>query len=545
MIFGPKKMCARRKRRPMMRQFWNRRLMSFGRRAGDDVEVLRLAAEQQVAHAAADEVGGVIVAAEPLDDLGGVGIDPGSGLSAFAVRGTTPTPRNHRCSAISRDARAHSRRGHGRVGIVDRRPGAWASGRACSSRRVPRRRRGGVGFAAACRAFVGAACRVRACAGGRVGDGRTGLVRRSGGGGDRRLGRCSRREPLGPAAGSGAGAAAAGAAAGGVAAGGAAGAGAAGAVAADGGIGSIDGGAADGGAATGAATAGGLRLAAWPPPYCHQAQTPAPAIDRPPTNASKRLNAFERGGSTTCVCALTSNGVWNRAAGSAVGGGTTTAGRSASGNGCNARRRPVEELNGARRQLDVRRVRGVDVGQMDAAPEQRPAHGVRRNRHRLRRGRRAQAAADRRGALQRIHHVFQAGEPGVGARRRRAAERHRRAGVDLDRLRVEPGRLGRVRVDDDLRDARQRAGRLVERPQLLEHLGDLLVVDHGRAPSAARARRPRRSAAGGRRPRRCARRALHPPRRRERSFRPRGDFNGYRYKNTHRGLRRLMYAATR
>ena len=64
-------------------------------RAGDDVEVLRLAAEQQVADAAADEVGGVIVAAEPLDDFGGVGVYPGSGLSAFAVRGTTPTPRNH------------------------------------------------------------------------------------------------------------------------------------------------------------------------------------------------------------------------------------------------------------------------------------------------------------------------------------------------------------------------------------------------------------------------------------------------------------------
>ena len=65
------------------------------RRAGDDVEVLRFAAEHQVADAAADQVGGVIVAAQALDDFGGVGIYPGSGLSAFAVRGTTPTPRNH------------------------------------------------------------------------------------------------------------------------------------------------------------------------------------------------------------------------------------------------------------------------------------------------------------------------------------------------------------------------------------------------------------------------------------------------------------------
>ena len=45
-----------------------------GRRAGGDVEVLGLAAEQQVADAAADQVGGVIVAAQALDDFGGVGV---------------------------------------------------------------------------------------------------------------------------------------------------------------------------------------------------------------------------------------------------------------------------------------------------------------------------------------------------------------------------------------------------------------------------------------------------------------------------------------
>ena len=46
-----------------------------GRGAGGDVEVLGLAAEQQVAHAAADQVGGVIEAAQPQDHLGGVGVD--------------------------------------------------------------------------------------------------------------------------------------------------------------------------------------------------------------------------------------------------------------------------------------------------------------------------------------------------------------------------------------------------------------------------------------------------------------------------------------
>ena len=75
MIFGPKKTWASRKRRPMMRQLRKRRLISCGRGAGDDVEVLRLEAEQEVAHAAAHQVRGVPGVFQPPDDVGRVGID--------------------------------------------------------------------------------------------------------------------------------------------------------------------------------------------------------------------------------------------------------------------------------------------------------------------------------------------------------------------------------------------------------------------------------------------------------------------------------------
>jgi hypothetical protein len=43
--------------------------------AGDDVEVLRLEAEQEVAHAAAHQVRGVPGVLQPPDDVGRVGID--------------------------------------------------------------------------------------------------------------------------------------------------------------------------------------------------------------------------------------------------------------------------------------------------------------------------------------------------------------------------------------------------------------------------------------------------------------------------------------
>ena len=55
MISRPKNTCARRKRRPTRRQLRNSRFTCFGQRVGGDVEVLRLDADQQVAHAAADQ----------------------------------------------------------------------------------------------------------------------------------------------------------------------------------------------------------------------------------------------------------------------------------------------------------------------------------------------------------------------------------------------------------------------------------------------------------------------------------------------------------
>ena len=48
-------------------------LMRVRRRA--DVEILRPAAEQQVAHAAADQIGDVVVLVQPVQDFESVGID--------------------------------------------------------------------------------------------------------------------------------------------------------------------------------------------------------------------------------------------------------------------------------------------------------------------------------------------------------------------------------------------------------------------------------------------------------------------------------------
>ena len=75
MIFEPKKMCASRKRRPMMRQLRNSRRISLGVALVATSKSFGLLPEQQVAHAAADEVGGVVEAAQPLDHLCGVGVD--------------------------------------------------------------------------------------------------------------------------------------------------------------------------------------------------------------------------------------------------------------------------------------------------------------------------------------------------------------------------------------------------------------------------------------------------------------------------------------
>ena len=75
MIFGPKKTWASRNRRPMIRELWKQAPDLFRGGAGDDVEVLRLEAEQEVAHAAAHQVRGVTGVFQPPDDVGRVGID--------------------------------------------------------------------------------------------------------------------------------------------------------------------------------------------------------------------------------------------------------------------------------------------------------------------------------------------------------------------------------------------------------------------------------------------------------------------------------------
>ena len=47
-----------------------------GPRAGGDVEVFGLVAEQEIAHASAHQIGRMPVARETLDHLGGIGVDP-------------------------------------------------------------------------------------------------------------------------------------------------------------------------------------------------------------------------------------------------------------------------------------------------------------------------------------------------------------------------------------------------------------------------------------------------------------------------------------
>ena len=59
----------------MIQQFRNSRLTWYGMRGRADVEVLRPAPEQQVADAAADEVGDVVVLMEPVEHLQRVGVD--------------------------------------------------------------------------------------------------------------------------------------------------------------------------------------------------------------------------------------------------------------------------------------------------------------------------------------------------------------------------------------------------------------------------------------------------------------------------------------
>src|SRR5439155_20866111 len=80
-------------------------LMRMGRRS--DVDVLRAAAEQQIAHAAADQICGVVMFVEPVQDFEGVGIDV--------------APRN-RVSGSRNDGRFHHRRDYSirRVGDPDK-----------------------------------------------------------------------------------------------------------------------------------------------------------------------------------------------------------------------------------------------------------------------------------------------------------------------------------------------------------------------------------------------------------------------------------------
>ena len=84
--------CASRKRRPMIQQLRNEPLDLVRVRGRADVEVLRAAAEQQVAHAAADQVRDVVELAQPVEDLQGVRIDVAArdGWSARGmIRGVT------------------------------------------------------------------------------------------------------------------------------------------------------------------------------------------------------------------------------------------------------------------------------------------------------------------------------------------------------------------------------------------------------------------------------------------------------------------------
>ena len=85
MISRPKNTCASRKRRPMSRQLRNGALDLFRQRAGGDVEVLGRDADQQVAHAAADQEGLVARLAQPVQHAQRVGRDRGARYGMFGA----------------------------------------------------------------------------------------------------------------------------------------------------------------------------------------------------------------------------------------------------------------------------------------------------------------------------------------------------------------------------------------------------------------------------------------------------------------------------
>ena len=87
-VLVPNLTCARRKRRPMIQQLRNSFLTWCGMRRRADVEVLGPAIQQQVANAAADQIGDVVVLVEPVEDLESVGIDVCRREIGCADRGT-------------------------------------------------------------------------------------------------------------------------------------------------------------------------------------------------------------------------------------------------------------------------------------------------------------------------------------------------------------------------------------------------------------------------------------------------------------------------
>ena len=417
MIFGPKKMCASRKRRPMMRQFRNRRLISLGVALVATSKSLGLRAEQQVAHAAADQVRRVIEAAQALDDLGGVGIDLDRVLSAFAVRGTTRTPRNHGvgirrawprqserdgASVASGSSRRTRRRRGGFGGLRGAARVPSAALRRGSARRTRRSRRAAASAAAGLSA--GSAFAARGRRGVRRGSAAPAWPRAAAAAAARpaaAAGRCRRRRARrAAAAGAGGGRAAGGRRASATVARPVA--------AAAGGAGRPR---RSGSTAAGAARGRRPRATRGAPvgqrrrrrtsaqaPSAHDAPAPADHDARRAKGSDARtaVAVCDRLGATRRTCGT---------AGAAHGGAGRRVGvlRSASGNGCDgrcgdavaARREP------ARTESSIRGVvGGVDVGQVDAVAEHRSARGS-LGSHRLLRPR-AGAAADRRGPLEGI-----------------------------------------------------------------------------------------------------------------------------------------------
>ena len=70
---GQNTTCARRKRRPTRRELRNRTLHLIRQRIGRDIEIFRVAAQHQVAHATADQKGLITSFLKPVQNSQGVG----------------------------------------------------------------------------------------------------------------------------------------------------------------------------------------------------------------------------------------------------------------------------------------------------------------------------------------------------------------------------------------------------------------------------------------------------------------------------------------